>query len=138
MRQHGGKVKAEQIENVDRKTLHSYIYKNIEPESIVVTDDHRAYLGLLGVYHHPVNHSAGEYVKGMAHTNSIESVWSVLKRGITGIYHHVSNKHLQRYVDEFAFQLNEGNCEVDTIDRMESLVKCMGGKRITYKELING
>ena len=123
MRQRGGKVKAKPVENV-------------EGESIVVTDDHRAYLGLIGVYHHPVNHSAGEYVKGMAHTNSIESVWSVFKGGINGTYHHVNNKHLQRYVDEFAFRLNEGNCEVDTIDRMESLVKGMGGKRITYKELI--
>ena len=72
----------------------------------------------------------------MAHTNGIESVWAVLKRGYIGTFHNFSQKHLQRYVDEFAFRLNEGNCKVDTIDRMESLVKCMGGKRITYKELI--
>ena len=50
---------------------------------------------------------------GMAHTNGIESVWAVLKRGLQGTFHQVSVKHLDRYVNEFAFRLNEGNCQVD-------------------------
>ena len=71
----------------------------------------------------------------MAHTNGIESVWAVLKRGYNGTFHHMSGKHLQRYVDEFSFRLNDGNCQIDTIDRMTSLAANIGGKRLTYKEL---
>ena len=63
-------------------------------------------------------------------------MWAVLKRGCTGTFHHISKKHLQKYVDEFAFRLNEGNCEIDTLDRMKSLVRGMGGKRLSYKGLI--
>ena len=72
----------------------------------------------------------------MAHTNSIESLWALLKCRLTGTYHNVSVKHLPRYIDEFAFRLNEGNCEVDTIDRIAALAKGFGGKRLSYKELI--
>ena len=56
-------------------------------------------------------------------TNSIESVWAVLKRSIHGTWHHVSPKHLARYVNEVTLRLNEGNCEIDTIDRMKSFVE---------------
>jgi hypothetical protein len=83
------------------------------------------------------NHSAKEYVNGMAHTNSIESVWAVLKRGYNGTFHNISTKHLQRYVDEFVFRLNEGNCQIDTKDRMVSLFKGIGNNRISYKKLVN-
>ena len=72
----------------------------------------------------------------MASTNSIESVWTVLKRGYNGIYHNFSKKHLQRYIDEFTFRLNQGNCRIGTIKRMESIIVNMFGKSITYKELV--
>ena len=61
------------------------------------------------ITHKMINHSARCYVRGDVHTNSIESVWSVLKRSIHGTWHHVSPKHLRRYVDETTFRLNEGN-----------------------------
>jgi len=64
-----------------------------------------------------------------------ESVWAVLKRGLHGTFHHVSAKHLPRYLHEFTFRLNEGNCEVDTVDRIAALFGAMPGKPITYKEL---
>lgn len=72
----------------------------------------------------------------MVNTNSIESMGSFLKRGFIGTYHNISIKHLPRCIDKFAFRLNEGHCEIDTIDRIESLVKGFEGKRISYKEWI--
>ena len=81
------------------------IHAHVVEGSKVYTDDHRAYLGLQGYEHETVNHSANEYVNGMASTNGIESVWAVLKRGVHGTYHHISKKHLHRYVDEFSFRL---------------------------------
>ena len=71
----------------------------------------------------------------MAHTNGIESFWSVLKRGLHGTYHHVSVKHLAKYVNEFAFRLNEGNVKIPTMRRIEALVKATVGKRLTYEAL---
>jgi len=65
----------------------------------------------------------------------MESVWAVLKRGLHGTFHHVSVKHLPRHLHEFTFRLNEGNCEVDTVDRMAALFSAMPGKPITYKKL---
>ena len=85
--------------------------------------------------HETVNHSAKEYKRGAAHTNSIESVWAVLKRGLHGVYHQVSAKHLARYVDEFTFRLNEGNVARHSLERLASFVDAVAGKRITYKEL---
>ncbi len=74
-------------------------------------------------------------LSSIAHTNGIESVWAVLKKEYNGIYHNFSTKHLQRYVNEFTFRLNEGNCQIDTQDRMNSLLGNMFDKGITYKEL---
>jgi ISXO2-like transposase domain len=82
-----------------------------------------------------VNHSAGEYVRGMATTNGIESVWAVLKRGLHGVYHQVSKKHLRRYVDEFTFRLNDGNVARHTLQRLDSFVDAVAGKRLTYERL---
>ena len=96
--------------------LHA-IQAHVEPNTLVYTDDHGGYRGL-PYPHETVRHSAKEYVNGLAHTNGIESVWSVLKRSIHGTWHQVSVKHLQRYINEASFRLNEGNCEVDTVDRM--------------------
>ena len=86
--------------------------------------------------HETVNHSAGEYVRDDVSTNSIESVWAVLKRGVYGTFHHISTKHLGRYVDEFTFRLNEGNVKRHTLERRESFVEGTAGRRLTYKDLI--
>lgn len=86
--------------------------------------------------HETINHSAGEYARGAASTNSIESVWAVLKRGIHGVYHHASAKHLFRYVDEFTFRLNEGNVARHTFARLDSFIDGIKGKRLTYERLI--
>ena len=131
-------MKAQAISNTNAETLKSFVHDHVESGSTVYTDDHRGYLGLHGViYNHAsVKHSAREYVNGMIHTNGIESVWAILKRGYTGTFHHFSLKHVQRYVDEFTFRLNEGNVERDTIDRIKSVCAASSGKRLTYQDLV--
>ena len=85
--------------------------------------------------HKTVKHSVREFVNGMAHTNGIESVWAVLKRGYNGVYHHWSRKHMRQYIREFNFRLNAGSCATDTMDRLAALFGGMVGKTITYEEL---
>ena len=138
MRQRGGKTVARSIPSVDRLTLWTEIQKTVEKGSTLYTDALSSYRGITrkAYRHESLNHAANEYVKGMAHTNGIESVWAVLKRGLEGTFHHVSTKHLDRYVNEFTFRLNEGNCAVDTADRMQALFGAMPGKAMTYKGLI--
>jgi ISXO2 transposase-like protein len=121
----------------DTDTIHTAVHESVEPGSTLHTDEHGAYRGLSSAFDHAsVNHSAGEYVRDGVSTNSIESVWAVLKRGIYGTYHHVSPKHLPRYVDEFAFRLNQGNVNRHTLDRLDSFVDGVAGKRLSYKSLI--
>ena len=137
VRERGGKVKATVVQRTDAATLVGNIESIVEPGSTVYTDEASAYAPLNRHYRHEsVKHSIGEYVRGSVHVNGMESVWSVLKRSIHGTWHHVSPKHLAKYVNEATFRLNEGNCEVDTIDRMEAFASQIGGKRLSYKKLI--
>jgi len=77
-------------------------------ENVIMTDEFKGYNILKGTenIHLKVNHSMGEYANGEVHTNTIESFWATLKRGILGIYRHTSIKYLQNYVDEFCFRYN--------------------------------
>lgn len=136
MRERGGRTKAMPIPDTTKETLHKAIRENVRPGSTLCTDDNPSYNGAAH-RHLSVNHSAKEYVNGMAHTNGIESVWAVLKRGHDGVYHQMSTKHLKRYVNEFAFRLNEGNVQLDTIDRIKALCSAMVGKTMPYKVLVS-
>ena len=118
----------------DKATLQRFVAEHAAPGAIVFTDDASAYEGM-PFDHEAVNHSAGEYVRGMAHTNGVESFWSMLKRGYQGTFHHFSEKHLDRYVGEFAGRHNDR--EADTIDRMGNMAQEMVGKRLTYRELVS-
>ena len=133
-----GTVKASTVSDTTRETLHSMVSENVETGSTVYSDEHQGYVGLnlIGYIHQSVNHSAKEFVNEMVHTNGIESVWAVLKRGYNGVYHHMSVKHLPRYVSEFTFRLNQGNVKVHTMSRIASIVGGMVGKRLAYKTLI--
>ena len=135
LRERGGRVIAKPVEKVDARTLVPFIKDNVKPGAAVYTDESSAY-ARLPFDHESVCHSAGEYVRGPVSTNSIEAVWAVFKRTIYGTWHHVSPKHLGRYVNEATFRLNEGNCEVDTLDRMEAVIRQMGGARLSYSDLI--
>ena len=137
MRERGGKVKGKVLTSTDAATIQTTVIDAVIPGSTLYTDEHGSYIGMDLVYRHAaVNHSAKEYVNGMAHTNGIESVWAVLKRGFYGVYHSFSEKHLQRYVDEFSFRLNEGNVKNHTMSRIDSLLDKSVGVRITYKDLV--
>ena len=137
MRERGGRTRAKVVEIRSVQAIQGEIFDQVEVGSQLYTDDHIVFDGMDGLFfqHDTVNHSIGEYARGAASTNSIESVWAVLKRGVHGVYHHVSPKHLARYVDEFAFRLNEGNVARHTLQRLDSFVDAVAGKRITYAEV---
>ncbi len=139
IRQRNGNAIAMPVDSTNRETLQGFITDNVEAGSTVYTDDHRSYIGLgsRNDYRHGVvKHSVAEYVNGQAHTNGIESMRAVLKRGYHGTYHHLSAKHLHRYVNEFSYRLSDkANCQVDTMDRMEAVANNLSDTRLTYKEL---
>lgn len=116
--------------------MQQYIDANVSLGSTINTDEAKFYIPIKGYKKMMVNHSISEYVNGMPSTNGIESVWAVLKRGYHGTYHHFSKKHIDRYMNEFTFRLNEGNCQIDTIDRIKSLISGAKYKTLTYQELI--
>ena len=127
------KVKAKVVKMTNARTLQGFVIATALAGATVYTDDAAAYKGL-PFDHTSVRHSVGEYVDGMAHTNGIESFWSMLKRAHKGVYHKISPKHLQRYVDEFAGR--HGIRERDTLDQMSALAGEMSGKRLMYRDLI--
>ena len=126
-------VSAKVIENSDRQTVQRFVTEKALPGATVYTDDAAAYKGI-PYRHETVNHSAAEYVRGMAHTNGIESFWSMLKRAHKGTFHKISPKHLHRYINEFAGKHNVR--ELDTMAQMQELTHRMAGRRLTYRALI--
>ena len=118
----------------DKPTLLGFVAEHAAPGAKMFTDEASAYEGL-PFDHESVNHSAGEYVRGMAHTNGVESFWSMLKRGYQGTFHRFSEKHLDRYVTEFSSRHNDR--EADTLDMMVHVAQGMVGKRLMYKELVS-
>jgi len=129
-----GQVKAKVVKKTDAETLQSFVTNNTAPKTLVFTDEAGAYKGI-DRPHQAVKHSVGEYVRDQAHTNGIESFWSMLKRGHDGVYHKMSPKHLDRYVNEFSGRHNSR--PKDTIDQMTCLVGRMAGKRLRYTDLIS-
>lgn len=125
------KVVAAVTPKTDAATLQGFVRRNVEPKAKIYTDESRAYAGL---DREAVRHSVGEYVKGKAHTNGMESFWAMLKRGFNGTYHRMSPKHLDRYVCEFAGRHNQR--PADTIDQLTNVANGMRGKRLRYEDLI--
>jgi len=112
-----------------------FVNKAVAPDAeMLVTDAHRAYQVLTGYPQHEIiNHHAGEYVRGDVHTQTIESVWALLKRQIIGIHHWVSEKHLQRYVSEMAWRFSRR--DMTAAPRMNELFRGIEGP-LPYKTLI--
>lgn len=133
--QRGGNVRAKPIERVDGKTLKGAIRENVDKRSVILTDEFSSYRGIGKEFkfgHVTVNHSEGEYARGGAHTNTAESYFSLLKRGIVGSFHHVSKEHLHRYVDEFSFRWNHRGAKDG--ERTVTALRAANGKRLSYKE----
>lgn len=138
MRERGGRMKAFALRDVTEEGIQALIYGHVEYGSRLHTDEAAVYADMDGLFyrHDAINHGEGQYRRKDITTNSAESAFAVLKRGIIGVYHHVTPKHLDRYVDEFSFRLNDGNVKRPTFDRLDSFVDGMAGKRLTYKALI--
>jgi transposase-like protein len=136
MVERGGDLHAVVTDNTGSATLMNLVRKHIDIDATVYTDEHMPYrtLSKIGFKHESVNHGVKEFVNGMASTNTAESFWSHLKRGINGIYHHVSPKHLQKYCDEYSYRWNTR--EMTDGERFEDWFGNLNGKRLTYKALI--
>ena len=129
-----GRARAFPVERVTGATLKDAVRSNVERDAHLMTDDYPAYRPVrkLVATHDTVNHSRGEYVRGIVHTNTVEGFFSLLKRGINGVYHHVGKGHLGRYCDEFSFRYS--NRKMSDGARAELTVLGAEGKRLTYKQ----
>ena len=122
MVQRGGKIKAKHIKEYWTPTALKNLTDNIERGTRLITDD-SSIMGKtnrLGYLHDSIKHSTKKYVKGDIHTNTIEGFWSQIKRSLDGTYHSISAKHLQSYVDEFAFHYNQRLCSVPAFETLLS------------------
>lgn len=134
----GGRVCSQHIPEVSAKTLRPILKAHLDTEKTALMTDSEGQYRLLGpmfASHDTVNHGIGEYVRGNVHTNTIESYFAVLNRGITGTYHHVSQRHLKRYLAEFDYRYNErAALGVDDGVRADRLIRGIVGKRLTYRD----
>jgi transposase-like protein len=108
MVERGGRVKAQHVPTAGARILLPRLQASIAPGTTVYSDQARVYRTVhrIGYYHDSVNHSIGEYGRGIVHTNTIEGFWSQLKRSMDGTYHCVSRKYLQLYLNEFVYRYN--------------------------------
>lgn len=131
-----GRVRARKVDQVDGATLKAAIRENVNKGSRIVTDEWPAYRGIGTEFaggHEVVTHSAGEYARDDVHTNTVESYFALLKKGVIGSFHHISKEHLDRYCDEFSFRWNHR--DIDDTARATAIVKGGVGKRLTYRPL---
>ena len=128
------RVTAQVIERKDRETMQGFVADHAAPGAKVYTDQAGGYHGMTGFDHEQVNHNVAEYVRGMAHTNGVESFWSMLKRAHKGTFHNISPKHLDRYVHEFAGKHNIRDS--GTLVQMRDTVAQLVGRNLLNRDLI--
>jgi len=136
IRQRGGAVRFFHAEDAKSGTLQKFIQENVsEDVDVIMTDEYRPYRKAVGkAKHETVTHSAGEYVRFGTdiHTNSVESAFSLLKRGIIGTWHRLSAKHLQAYLDEMSFRFDRRNRPDLFIDTLRHMITA---DPVTFEEL---
>lgn len=137
----GGKARVKVVASVTQKNLGQALQECVDKSAVVNTDEHPAYKNPLKHWkaHHRVIHSKAEYQRknadgSLASTNTAESFFSLLKRGVYGSWHHVSREHLWRYSNEFAYRWNNRH-ETDG-QRMLNLIPMIEGKRLTYRHCV--
>jgi transposase-like protein len=131
-----GKVRSHHVPAVNAANLRTVLQEQVAAETHIMTDEGGAAkkVGSEFEKHSSVNHSIGEYVRGDAHTNTIEGYFSIFKRGIYGTFHHVSPQHLKRYLAEFDFRYNEREAlGVNDAERMSKSIGGIVGRRMTYR-----
>jgi transposase-like protein len=129
-----GEKRTFHVPTVTGASLKAVMSAHISPRAYLMTDESSVYRNTGWKYHEKVNHSANEYVRGIASTNTVEGSFSLLKRGLNGTFHSVSEKHLQRYCDEFDFRWNTRMAlGFNDTDRANITLKQIAGKRLTYR-----
>lgn len=133
-----GEKRSFHVPNVSPKTLRPILNAQIAAKAHLMTDEHGTYTKISKdfAHHSVVNHSAKEYARGTITTNTVESSFALLKRGLVGTFHSVSEQHLQRYATEFDFRWNTRQAlGFDDADRAAVTLKNISGKRLTYRRL---
>ncbi len=137
----GGRVRSHHVRDVNSKNLRLVLTDEIHAATHLMTDTARAYpaIGANFANHSMVNHSIDEYVRGIASTNTVESYFAILKRGIIGTFHHISPQHLKRYVGEFDYRYNTRVAlGYSDADRFNASIPGIVGKRLTYRRIGGG
>jgi hypothetical protein len=135
MVERGGKVRARHVADLTAPNLRGAIREHIAKSARLVTDEYNLYRAVGREFaggHHTVTHTSGEYARDDVTTNTVESFFSLLKRGIYGTYHNVSREHLHRYLSEFEFRYNTRH--IDDGARTVLAIQQADGRRLTYKE----
>lgn len=135
MVERGGRVRTQVVANVTSKTLKCAIREVVDNQARIMTDELSVYRGLGTEFsggHEVVCHGLGEYARGDAHVNTMESVFALVKRGMYGVYHSVSKRHLHRYLSEFDYRWNTRKMEDG--QRTAQAIRSAAGKRLMYRE----
>lgn len=137
MVERGGRVRSQVMKYVTGKNLKAALKSNVRPSATIMTDELPAYRKATKDFasHQAVNHSAGEYVRGLAHTQSVDGFFSLLKRGVVGTFHHISEQHLPLYLAEFDHRhntrfLTDGERTIIGLQKTN-------GKRLLYKQPVH-
>ena len=136
--QRGGGVRVKPIPDVSAQSLKESIRQHVRSSSRIMTDQHGGYRGIGREYrggHHTVNHSHYEFARGDVSTNTVESFFALMRRGLNGIYHSVSKEHLHRYMAEYQFRY----CHRKLEDGQRTILAIKGGigKRLLYREPVS-
>jgi transposase-like protein len=132
----GGRVRSFHVKHATKEAVTQIVTANVAKEAVLYTDESKLYGNAHAhvALHDSVRHSGGEYVRGDVHSNTVEGVFSIFKRGMRGIYQHCSEKHLHRYLAEFDFRYsNRVALGVNDIERADILLAGVVGKRLTYR-----
>lgn len=133
----GGEVRSFHVSGHSAAVVMPVLRAHIVPEAALMTDEAGQYRFAYKHFasHGTTNHGAGEYVRGNAHTNTVEGVFSIFKRGMRGVYQHCGEQHLARYLSEFDFRYNtRTKLGYSDAARAEMVLRGVEGKRLTYQQ----